>query len=123
MVASVVLTTLTSVRACTQLIHGQRQRLVSLDAQRTKRHSTSHEVLYNTLHGLHLVDRSRLGSLLETKEVADKDGRFLLVDNLSPILKLLVVTLSGSQLQFGNCLRIPGMFDTVLTPSKLTLVL
>ena len=83
MIAGVVFTTLTSIRACTQLVHGECQGLVGLDTQSAKAHGTCYEVLYDALNGLHLVDRRRLGSLLELEEVADEDGTLLLVDSPS----------------------------------------
>ena len=80
-------------------------------------------MLHDTLYGLHLVDRCGLGSLLEAEEVADEDRTLLLIDELRPSLKFIVIPLTGSQLQLGDGLWVPGMFDAVLTPGKLPLVL
>ena len=77
----------------------------------------------DALNRLHLVDWGWLSSLLKSKEVADKDGALLLVNNLCPILKLIVVALMGGQLQLSDGLWVPGMLDTILAPSKLTLIL
>ena len=77
----------------------------------------------DALNRLHLVDWGWLSSLLKSKEVADKDGALLLVNNLCPILKLIVVALTGGQLQLSDGLWVPGMLDTILAPSKLTLIL
>ena len=123
MIAGVVLTTLTSVTACTQFVHGQCKCLVGLDAQSAKRHSTCYEVLNDALNGLNLVDRRRFSCFLESEEVADEDRTLLFVYYLCPILKLIVVALTGSQLQFCDSLWVPGVLDAVLTPCKLTLVL
>ena len=71
---------------------------MGLDAQGTKRHGTRYKVLHDRLHRLHLVNRSRLGSLLEAKEVADKDRFLTTVDDGSPLLEFLVITLTCGQL-------------------------
>ena len=123
MIAGVVFTTLTGIRACTQFVHGECQSLVGLDAQRAKAHGTSYEVLYDALNGLHLVDRRRLGSLLKLKEVADEDGALLLVNYLCPSLEFIVVALTGGQLQLSDGLRVPSVLNAILTPSKLALIL
>ena len=123
MIASVVLTTLTSVRACTQFVHGERQCLVGLDAQGAKAHGTSNKVLHDALNGLYLVDRCWLGSLLELKEIADEDRALLLVDNLGPSLESIIIAFPRSQLQLSNRLWVPGVLDAVLAPCKETLIL
>ena len=122
-VAGVVLTTLTGVTAGAQLVHGQCQCLVGLDAQGTETHGTCNKMLNNAFYALNLVDWGWLSSLLESEEVADKDGALLLVNQFRPLLELFVVTLTGSQLQLGNGLGVPGVLNTILTPCKLTLVL
>ena len=96
---------------------------MSLDAQRTKRHRTCDEVLHDALHAFYLVERRRRCSLLPAEEIADEDRAFLFIYNLSPILEFIVVALTGGQLQFGDGLRVPGVLDAVLAPSKLTLIL
>ena len=80
-------------------------------------------MLNDALYRLNLVNRSWLGSLLPTKEVADKDWAFLFINNLCPILELIIVALTGSQLQFCDCLWVPGVLDTILAPCKESLVL
>ena len=122
-VAGVVLTTLTGVTAGAQLVHGQCQCLVGLDAQGTETHGTCNKMLNNALNALNLVDWGWLSSLLESEEVADKDGALLLIHQLRPLLELFVVTLTGSQLQFSDGLGVPGMLNTILAPCKLALVL
>ena len=95
---------------------------MGLDAQRAKRHGTCHEMLHNALYAFHLVEWCGRRRLLKVHEVADKDGTLFLVHQLGPVLKLFVVALPCGQLQLGNGLRVPGMFDTVLTPRELSLV-
>ena len=123
MVAGVVLTTLTSVGACTQLVHGECQSLMGLDAQSAEAHGTCYKMLHNALYRLHLVDRCRLGSLLELKEIADEDWALLLVDDLGPRLKFVVVALTCGQLQLSDGLWVPSVLNTILAPCKLALVL
>ena len=122
-VARIVLATLTRVRACAQFVHRQSQSLVSLDAQRAKTHRTRHEVLHDALHTLHLVDGCGLGGTPEAEEVAQEDGRFLLVHQRRPLLEFLVVAPSSGQLQFGNRLWVPSVPDAILAPRELALVL
>ena len=122
-ITNIVLTALTSVRACAELVHSQGQCLVGLDAQGTKAHSACHEVLHDRLHALYLVNRRRLGSLFPAEEVADKDRAFLFINNLGPILEFIVIALSRRQLQLGDCLRVPSVQDTVLAPGELSLIL
>ena len=79
-------------------------------------------MLHNALYAFHLVEWCGRRRLLKVHEVADKDGTLFLVHQLGPVLKLFVVALPCGQLQLGNGLRVPGMFDTVLTPRELSLV-
>ena len=123
MVARIVLATLTRVRARAQFVHRQSQSLVSLDAQRAKTHRTRHEVFHDALHTLHLVDGGRPFSTLKAEEVADKDGRFVLVYQRCPLLEFLIIALACGQLQFGNRLWIPSVPDAILSPRELALVL
>ena len=122
MVTCVVLTTLTSVGACTNLIHRKCKSFVRLDRDGTERHGTRHEMLYDRLHWLYLVDRDRLCSLLEAKEVAEEDWLLLLVNRLSPLLELLVRAKTSCDLQIGNCLWVPGVLYAVLTIAEETCV-
>ena len=122
-VAGVILTTLTGVRACAQLVHSQCQCLVGLDAQGTERHSTCNKVLHDALNRLHLsltpsTILSGEGSrcLLKSKEVAEENGRFFFIYQSCPLLKELIVPCTACYLQFCNCLRVPCMLDTILSP-------
>ena len=121
-IAGIVLAALAGVRARAQTVHGQGQRLVRLDAECTERHGTGDEVLHDALHRLDLVNRRRLRRLLKSEEVAQEDGRFLLVDGLCPFLELLVAALTGGQLQLRNRLRVPGVLDAVPAPRELPVV-
>ena len=123
MIAGVVFTTLTRIRARAELVHCQSQRLVGLNTQGTKRHSASHEMLHNRLHALHLVERYRRCGLFPTKEIADKDRRLFLVDHRFPFLELLITAQTCGQLQVGDGLRVPGVLDAVLAPRELSLIL
>ena len=80
MITGIVLASFTGVATGTQFVHGQRQCLVSLNAQGTERHRTCHEMLDDALYRLHLVDRRRLGSFFESEEIANEYRRLLLVD-------------------------------------------
>ena len=79
---------------------------MGLDAQSTKRHGTRHEVLDDALYGLYLVEThplplsAREGSryLFKGEEITKENGTLLFIDRFSPILELLVVSLSAGQL-------------------------
>ncbi len=122
MVAGIVFTALARIAARTELVHGQCQCLVCLDAERAERHCTRHEVLHDALHRLNLVERHRLGSLAQTEEVADEDRLRLLIDHSLPLLELLVRAKSRSDLQVGDGVRIPGVLDAVLAVGELAVV-
>ena len=74
MIAGIVLATLTSVTACTQLVHGQCQSLMRLDTQCTERHGAGDEMLNDAFNRLNLFNRCGLSGFLEAEEVANEDG-------------------------------------------------
>ena len=130
MIAGIVLTTLACIGTGAQFIHSQRQCLVRLNTQSAERHGTRHEVSDDALHGFYLIEThplplsAREGSrcLLKGEEIAEEDGTFLFINSLCPLFKLLVVSLSASQLQFGDGLWVPSVLDAVLTPRELTMI-
>ena len=116
----VVFTALTRVGAGSNLVHGQTDGLVCLFRQRTETHGSSHKMLHDVLDGLHLVDAD--GIALESEEIADEDGRFLLVNQSGKLFELRIVACVGRQLQRGNGLGVPGVLDAVLAVVELTQV-
>ena len=116
MVAGIIFAAFTCIATRAEFVHSQCQCLVGFDAERAKRHGSRHEVFHDALHGFYLVDRSRLSRLLEFKEIANEYGTFLLVNNLSPGLELLIVALTSGQLQLGYGLWVPSMLDAVFPP-------
>ena len=93
-----------------------------LDAQGSETHGTSHKVLHDALHWLHLLNRGRFRCFLPSEEVTDEDRLFLLVHHLLPLLELLVRAQTSGNLQVGNRVRIPCVEDTVLAVRELSVV-
>ena len=121
-VAGIVFAALARVGPCAQLVHGQGQSFVGLNAECAERHGAGHKVLHDGLHRLHLVDGGRSRCLLPAEEVTDENGGFFLIYQGSPLLKLFVAAQAGGQLQLRDGLRIPGVPDAVLSPRELTVV-
>ena len=114
MVTLVVFATLAGVGACSELVHGKGESLVCLNGQRAERHRTRHEVLHNRLHRLHFLYRCWLRRLLEAHEVAQEYRLLLLVNQLLPLLILLVRAQPCGKLQGGNGVRRPCVLNAVL---------
>ena len=123
MISGIVFAALACVAACTKLVHCQSQRFMRLDAQSSERHRSCDEMPDNTLNRLHLFERRWLCSLLEAEEVANEDGLLFLIDELCPLLELLVRAKPCGNLQVGNRVRVPSMKDAVLAPRELAVVL
>ena len=114
--AFAVLAPFARVAARSQLVHGQRQRLVCLLADGTERHRARHEVAHDVLHRLHLLDGD--GVLPEAEEIAQEDGMRLLVGQSGKLLELPVAPQPGGQLQRGNRLGVPGVLFPVLAVAE-----
>ena len=96
---------------------------MSLNTECTKTHGTSHEVLNNRLYRLYIVDRSRCRSLLPFEKVTYEYRTVLLVNQRLPLLIFIVVACSRGNLQTIYRFWVPRMFNAVITPRELTVVL
>ena len=115
-----VLTALTSVAACSQLVHGKTDSLVSLFAQSTKRHSTRNKSSDDTFYRFYLVERYRI--LLPLHEVADEYGRLFLVYQPAIFLEFGIVTCTCRLLESGYGVGVPGMSHSVSAPMELAMI-
>ena len=86
---------------------------MSLNAQDAETHGADYETLHDVLHGFHLVDGNGCTPLV-VQQVAQEDGVGLAVHGGGELLEFLVTAQARGNLQRGNRLGIPGVWDTAL---------
>src|SRR6185436_5489762 len=112
-----VLAALAGVRLAAQAVHGNRQRLVRLAADRAVGHRARGEALDDLLHRLYLVERHRRRVRLEAEQPAQRRAVLVLhVDRLRVLLEDLVLAGAGRVLQLVHRLRVEEVVLTVAAP-------
>src|SRR5690606_6270438 len=100
-----------------EAVHGNRERLVGLSADRTERHRARREAMEDRFRGFHFFDRDRLPVGFELEQPAERGHSLgLLVDRPRVLAEDLELPRTGGVLQLEHRLRIEEVEFAVAAP-------